>query len=224
MSWLETSIKNSGSLKDHFKLHGIDIFIKDPLPKTVNPDEVFSYISHRVPSHLFRAIDIVYIGQFDSLKEKEVNAIYSDGAIYLTNIQDNNMDAIDDIVHEIAHSVEETNFDLIYGDTLLKKEFLGKRQRLYHTLSNQDHKPPSKIRNTYMYDEQIDLYLYKEVGYDNLWYMITGLFPSPYSATSLREYFAIGFEEFFIKDKRALRKECPVLYSKLEELEFVEES
>ena len=169
-------------------------------------------------------VDIIYVGQFDTFKEKESNAVYSDGAIYLTNLQDNNMDMIDDIVHEIAHSVEEQNYHTIYGDNLLKKEFLGKRQRLYYILSTQEYKPFNKVRNTHLYDKDIDMYFYKDIGYDKMWHLITGLFPTPYSATSLREYFAIGFEEFFLKDKRSLRKECPILYSKLEELEFLEES
>ena len=124
MNWIETSIKNSEALKKHFRMHDIDIFIKDPLPKTVNADTVFSYISNRIPDHLFVGVDIIYVGQFDTFKEKESNAVYSDGAIYLTNLQDNNMDMIDDIVHEIAHSVEEQNYHTIYGDNLLKKEFL----------------------------------------------------------------------------------------------------
>ena len=64
---------------------------------------------------------------------------------------------------------------------------------------------------------------YKDVGYEALWHIISGLFPTPYSATSLREYFAIGFEEYYIRDNSTLRTECPILYSKISELEFLED-
>jgi Mlc titration factor MtfA (ptsG expression regulator) len=53
--------------------------------------------------------------------------------------------------------------------------------------------------------------------------MTAGLFPSPYAATSLREYFAIGFEHYYLKDRKVLKRDCPVLYNKLAELEFPED-
>ena len=201
----------------------IDIFIKDSLPESINPDEVFRFISNRIPSHLMSGVDIVYVGDFDMFKEREINALYKDGAIYVSNKQDTKEDMIDDIIHEIAHSVEERYTNHIYDDQSLKKEFLGKRGRLYHTLLNNDNKPYSKIRNTYLYDQDIDAYFYKEVGYESLWYMTVGLFPSPYAATSLREYFAIGFEHFYLKDRTELKNTCPMLYNKLSELEFPED-
>ena len=40
----------------------------------------------------------------------------------------------DDIVHEIAHAVEERHANHIYGDGRLQNEFLGKRERLYQIL------------------------------------------------------------------------------------------
>ena len=68
------------------------------------------------------------------------------------------------------------------------------------------------------YNKNIDYFLYKDVGYTLLNNLVSGLFPSAYSATSLREYFAIGFEEFFIGDRTYLKKICPILYYKLESL------
>jgi len=223
MNWIKESQARSIKLRNHYKVHEVDIFIKDALPDHVDPDVVFSYISKKVPHHLFEGVDIIYIGNFDIFREKQINAIYEDGAIYVTNKQDNNQDLVDDIVHEIAHSVEEKHRNRIYDDIVLKKEFLGKRKRLYWILQSNDYKPYSKIQNTYHYDEEIDMYFYKNVGYEVMWHIIVGLFPTPYSATSLREYFAIGFEEFYIRDRSALKGNCPILFSKLEELEYLED-
>ena len=223
MNWLDNSFEKAKKLRTHYKMKNIDIYIKDMLPNHVDPNEVFGFISKRIPKHLLTHIDIIYVGQFDIFKDKESNAVYDDGAIYVSNHQDNKDDMIDDIIHEIAHSVEEKYFDFLYDDQLLKKEFLGKRTRLYSILLANDYKPYSKIRNTYQYDKEIDMYFYKDIGYDSMWYLINGLFPSPYAATSLREYFAIGFENYYLKDRTQIKQECPFLYNKLAEIEFPEE-
>jgi len=223
MNWLKNSISKSKKLRTHYTMSGIDIYIKDMLPDHIDPDDIFKYISRRIPAHLLSGVDIIYIGDFDIFKEKEANAVFDDGAIYISNDQDNHEDMIDDIIHEIAHSVEEKYYPIIYDDQMIKREFLGKRQRLYHILSTNDYEPPNSLRNNYVYSDEIDMYLYKDVGYDILWHIVTGLFPSPYAATSLREYFAVGFEEYFLKDRTILKKECPVLFKKISDIEFPED-
>ena len=222
MHWLKESTKRSNKLKDHYKMQDIDIFIKDPLPDHINPDLVFSTFSKLIPHHLLNGVDIIYVGEFDVFKEKQTNAVFQDGAIYVSNEQDSNQDMIDDIIHELAHSVEERFTQYIYGENDLKNEFLGKRKRLYDILSSYKYNPLPSIKTAYHYEEKIDMYFYKKVGYEAMWNLINGLFPSPYSATSLREYFAIGFEYYFMGDKNTIKKLCPDLYSKLENLEYLE--
>jgi Mlc titration factor MtfA (ptsG expression regulator) len=56
-----------------------------------------------------------------------------------------------------------------------------------------------------------------------MWNFVNGLFPSPYAATSLREYFARGFEEFVMQNRQELRNMCPALYLKIEELYELED-
>ena len=204
-------------------MNQIDIFIKDALPESVDADLVFTTLKKLLPDHLLGGIDIVYVGDFEVFKEKETNAVFQDGAIYVSNDQDSNQDMIDDIVHEIAHSVEERYTQIIYNDEELKSEFLGKRVRLHDILKSYDYDPSPQLKNHYHYDEEIDMYFYKEVGYEAMWNLINGLFPSPYAATALREYFATGFENYFMGDRSQLKKICPVLYSKLEDLEFMED-
>ena len=87
MKWIQKSVVKAKKLKDHYAMHDINIYIKDPLPPEVDPDLVFSSISRMVPSHLLRGIDIIYVGQFDVFAEKDVNAVYQDSAIYVTNKQ-----------------------------------------------------------------------------------------------------------------------------------------
>ncbi len=37
---------------------------------------------------------------------RSFNSVYEDGAIYITNDQDDELDMVDDIVHEAAHAIE----------------------------------------------------------------------------------------------------------------------
>ena len=225
MSWLENSIKEAKNLKDHYIMQGVDIFIKDKLDSNIDVDFVVRYISTRLPKHLMISVDIIYVGHFKMLVDREVTAIYEDGAIYLSNEQDSEMDMIDDLIHEIAHSNEKRYQDIIYGDGKLESEFLAKRRALQNVLLNQEkkYKVPIHFALDPTYSNVIDDFLYKDVGYSALWQMVPGIFPSPYAATSLREYFARGFEEYFMGNPKELKEACPVLYSKMYKLHNMED-
>jgi Mlc titration factor MtfA (ptsG expression regulator) len=223
MRWLDQSMKKSKTLKDTYSLHDIEIFIKDQLPEEIDMDFVLKYIKSRMPYHLLRGIDMIYIGKFKNLEEKEATAMYQDGAIYLTNQQDDDKDMIDDIIHEIAHSVEEMYGHGIYDDGTLEREFLAKRKRLFLDLEAHNYTPPAEMQYKTEYVQKIDDYLYLDVTYDAMWHFVGGLFPSPYAATSIREYFARGFEEYCMDNKKELKQTCPVLYRKIKSLYKMEE-
>ena len=53
--------------------------------------------------------------------------------------------------------------------------------------------------------------------------MVANIFVSGYAATSVSEYFARGFEEYFIGNKKVLRDLSPVLYKTIEELVHLED-
>jgi len=223
MSWILESVKKSKKMKDHYVMHDINIFIKDQLPKIIDIDFVLKYISQRIPSYLLTGVDMIYIGQFKQLIDREVNAVFEHGAIYLTNEQADDKDMIDDIIHEIAHSIEGIYGNIIYDDNNIKREFLSKRKRLFLELENYGYSPPPEIQYQIEFSQKIDDYFYKEVGYELLWNFVNGLFPSPYSATSLREYFARGFEEYVFENKSSLKLNCPALYEKIQNLYDMEE-
>lgn len=220
--WIKESAKKGRRLKDMYNLSGVDVYIKDRLPDNVDPDFVFNYISSRVPFHLASSVDIIYVGQFPEMKEREINAYYEDGAIYVTNDQDEDLDMIDDIVHEIAHAVEKHNQMLIYGSGDLQREFKAKRRNLETRLKEVSFVPEDFTSNI-EYSRKIDDYLYKTIGYDILNQLVVNIFVSGYAATSVSEYFARGFEEFFIGDKEELKKLSPVLFRIIQELVHLED-
>tara|TARA_B100000424_G_scaffold265717_1_gene255765 strand:+ start:492 stop:1178 length:687 start_codon:yes stop_codon:yes gene_type:complete len=212
--WIQESVRRAKRLKDQYQMNGVQVFIKDSLPEEVDPDFVFNYIGSRIPLYLTTNVEMIYVGQFPEMEERDINAFYENDAIYITNEQDDEMDMIEDIVHEISHAIEHYNREVIYGDGKLQREFIAKRKRLSALLS-QKYDVPSDFNINFEYDRAIDDFLYRVVGYDVLNQVCVGIFPSAYAATSLSEYWAKGFEELFIGEKSSLKNMCPVLYKKL---------
>ena len=212
--WIHESIRRSKKMKDEFRLNNVSVVIKDALPENVDVEFVFNYINARIPFHLTRNVEMIYIGQFPEMKERDINAYYENDAIYITNEQDDEMDMIEDIVHEISHAVEHYNQEFIYGSGALQREFIAKRKRLSNLLS-QKYKVPDTFNIDFEYDRTIDDFLFRDVGYDALNQICVNIFPSGYAATSVSEYWAKGFEELFIGETNNLKQMCPVLYRTL---------
>ena len=140
------------------------------------------------------------------------------------NIQDDVEDMVDDIVLEIAHAAEESYGLDIYGDLKVKREFLEKRERLHDELWSLGYKTPKTFFSEVEYNEEFDNFLLNTVGYDKLNVICNGLFINAYAPTSLREYFATGFTDFYMKpdDRESLKLVSPQLYKKIFELNFKE--
>jgi len=204
--------------KERLLYNRIVVYIKDPLPEDFNLDLAIQNIENMVPSQLTYSVDSIFIGQFDHFDKNNTNAFYENGAIYTTNKQANEMDLIDDIVHELAHSIEEFAGDVIYADGNIENEFLGKRKILYHFLKSEGYDVNLADFLNLEYDRKFDEFLYKNVGYERLTFLTVGLFASPYGATFLKEYFANGFEHYFVGDREHIKNLSPSVYNKIEEL------
>ena len=107
----------------------------------------------------------------------------------------------------------------------IEQEFLRKRKHLHDILWKMNYKIPMSYFANSEYDEDFDMILYKKIGYDKLNTAIAGLFITPYAATSLREYFATGFTDFYTHphEHGFLQKVSPELYKKLFLLQNPEE-
>jgi len=196
----------------------IYIFIKDPLPDHINLREILTRVESVVPRPFLYEVESIFIGQFEEFYKMNVNAFFANGAIHVTNQQDTDEDMLDDIMHEIAHAVE-IGFALdIYGNQHIRDEFLGKRKRLAKILSMEGYDVNTEDFLELDFSQEFDNFLYIDVGYPELRNHISGLFPSPYSVTSIREYFAIGFEKIFLGYSSEIRTCCPLLFSQISNL------
>lgn len=225
LDYLEKSYNNN--LKNpvgDFRIHGIRVYVKEPVNEKINLHNCLTDAFGKIPKIFLRNIHSLYIGNFPFLKKRNVDAIYKQGVIYMTNDQENELDILSDIVHEISHSFEEGNGQEIYEDGEIMHEFLAKREQLYFLLNsnrlitgNIDYEDFKKTE----YCEKLDNYLYKDVGYEKIRNIAGNLFVSPYGATCLREYFANCFENFFVNDMFTVKKISPSVFNKiLNYLEF----
>jgi hypothetical protein len=201
---------------DHFTKGGIHVFVKDPLPSGIDAASAIQDYIESVPSHLLRNIETIYIGKFKELEDRDIQAMYENSSIFVTNKQRSEEDMLNDLIHETGHSVEEIYRNFLYSDQKMESEFLRKRKELWHELKRENLETSLSYFLEPEYSKEFDNYLYKQVGYPMLSVLTANLFYSPYASTSLREYFANGFEAFFMReDIDRLKNTSPVLFSKL---------
>lgn len=196
----------------------IQVIQQEELPENININNILNNIEHFIPEHFIQNLDSIYFGNYDFLLKRDLNALYKDGAIYVLPQQNDEDDIFTDIVHEIAHCVEETYGMDIYEDGRIEREFVAKRKRLLDTLKayGYNQMPDSDYMDP-EYNNKFDKFLYLTVGYPVLTQLTTNLYISPYGATSLREYFANCFEEFFARKKyKNVKNLSPAVYEKLE--------
>ena len=210
-------IKNYENPVGDFTLLGLRIYVKEPLSTRVNLRECLIEVFGNMPKYLYSNVHTVMIGQFAFLRQRNIDATYQNGIIYITNKHDDNYDFISDVIHEIAHAFEESHSQELYSDNEIKIEFLEKRKELFNILKAHDllgSFEKEDFLNT-NYNLKFDHFLYQAIGYEKLSNLTRNIFISPYAATSLREYYANAFENFFINDIFLVQKYAQSVYKKL---------
>lgn len=198
-----------------YYIYNIPVFVVEPPCDDVSIPAFCSDVEEYLPQRLLAGIDVVYIGDFKDLAGR--NAAYAHGGIYMLASEPTNEDFMENFIHEVAHSLEPKYGWSLYTDDL-RNEFLGKRRRLRSILEAEGYEIPARFYDFIEYNVQFDRFLAEEVGYPTLLSLTMGLFVSPYGATSLQEYFANGFEKYFLDNPRRVRDISPILYRKIEEI------
>jgi len=222
----EAQKRQQQRVSDFYTPQGLHVYFKDPmLNDEIDVEKVISKVESLIPRHLRSEVEMIIIGHFDEFEENHFNAFYKDGMVHVTNNQNDEYDMIEDIVHEIAHSTEEPYGYSLYGDSEIKEEFLRKRYALHDMLWKNGYKAPKAFFSNCEYDEEFDDFLLKNVGYDKLQSIAAGIFITTYAPTSLREYYATGFVDFFLNPDghNYLKRVSPQLYKKIFKLYSEEE-
>ena len=213
-------LKKNKSLNEtnFLTVSGISVIIKDPIDFSMSTDDIKQTLDG-LPNHFLTDVDYIIFGDFDFLKKNGYNASYMDGAIYASNIQQDNVNVLDDIVHEVGHAVEDKYNNFIYSDGEIEREFVSKRMLLCKEMERHGINLSRSVMSNPEYNKELDHYFSDVIGYPKMTSYAQGIFYSPYGATSLREYFANGFEAYFFHKDFYLKKVSPILFDRLEKLE-----
>lgn len=216
----ESALKAQKRQKEYRLYDDILVIIQDDIPNDLNIKSVLGYVETHVPHRMAGNVDVVYVGDFDILKKRQIQSLYMNGAILISNHQRSEQEMIDGIIHEFAHGLEAQEAMFLYGDHVIQAEFLAKRKKLVARLKQHEIQCPEEaLLRVIDYSKELDEFLFKGVGYDRLAMISSDIFLSPYAATSLREYFANGFEHYFHPEHHIHMKSLsPKLYRRLREL------
>ena len=213
-------IESNKKIKKSFLDSKLKFYVKDPVEYDLDLQDLQDVLLEKVPQVFLSLIDYIMFGEFDHLKNNDFNAAYMDGIIYVSNTQLNNKDIDDDIVHEIAHAIEENFHQHVYGDDIIENEFVVKRKVLASRLKGEGYDIEGYNFTDPQFNPELDFLFYEEVGYPILATITSDLFYSPYAATAMREYFANGFEAYYFhRDYGRLGSVTPNLFYKIDNLE-----
>ena len=141
--YIRESIQKSGI---YFLNKEIPVWIEEALPENINLDFILRKIENIIPSYFFKDVYSIQIGTFEELIDRQLNALYHEGTIYISNIQDDNMDMIDDIVHEISHSLEEPYGYFIYSDKKIENVYRKVRSQVTFSPRSDFHELPILLK------------------------------------------------------------------------------
>ena len=219
IEYIRESKKNN-----RFSVDGILVYVDRENTNNLNYSAVVKKMTSVVPRHLFSGLEKIMISPYEKLKKRNLQGMYKNRTIFLTGTQPDELEILDDLIHEVSHYVEEIYDKAIYSDGKIKQEFLRKRRSLKSLIQRAGYPVADHSFEDEKYNIQFDEFLYLDIGYKNLGVISSNIFYSPYAATSLKEYFANGFEAYFYhQDLDKLASISPVLFDKLENLSYNKE-
>lgn len=224
----ESSERSIKELREFPIFNKVMVYIKDKVETNFPIYQALKQLEKILPESFMVDIDCIIFGDFKEFQERKIEAFYKDGAIYLSPIQKEVGKLIRDVVHEVGHSLEKRLGVDLYKDKSIQEEFKSKRMYLYNLIKD-DYDLGSIFNDNALkyfmyirYNKEFDNFLYNIIGYNNLTRITRDLFISPYSITSIREYFAIGFERYFLFGfENELKTICPRLHEKISEIQIM---
>ena len=84
-SIIEKSFQAQKEWQKEYYLFGKLFYVQEPFVGLIGVQNVIDEIEQKIPSDIFNEVDTIMVGMFDFLEERELEAVYRDGAIYITN-------------------------------------------------------------------------------------------------------------------------------------------
>lgn len=209
--------------RNEYMLFNVPVYVINKFPSNIKINNILDSVKDIINKKYLDRLDAIYIGDFKDLNRRDIQSMLKDDAIWISSNNVKNVITeplvVENIIHEIAHLLEEKYQSQIYGDGKLEREYDSKKNRLFHLLKNEGYDIDLELFFSDDMLKEFDNFLYKVVGYDKISLMTAGLFLSPYSITTIREYFASGVLDYLTNDNSYIDEISPVLYSKIKQIE-----
>ena len=209
--------------RNEYMLFNVPVYVINKFPSNIKINNILDSVKDIIDIKYLDGLETIYIGDFKDLNRRDIQSMLKDDAIWISSNNVKNVITeplvVENIIHEIAHLVEEKYQSQIYGDGKLEREYDSKKNRLFHLLKNEGYDIDLELFFSDDMLKEFDNFLYKVVGYDKISLLTAGLFLSPYSITTVREYFATGMLDYLTDDESYIKEISPVLYSKIKNIE-----
>ena len=209
--------------RNEYMLFNVPVYVINKFPSNIKINNILDSVKDIIDIKYLDGLETIYIGDFKDLNRRDIQSMLKDDAIWISSNNVKNVITeplvVENIIHEIAHLVEEKYQSQIYGDGKLEREYDSKKNRLFHLLKNEGYDIDLDLFFSDDMLKEFDNFLYKVVGYDKISLLTAGLFLSPYSITTVREYFATGMLDYLTDDESYIKEISPVLYSKIKNIE-----
>jgi hypothetical protein len=203
-------------------LFNVPVYVINKFPSNIKINNILDSVKDIINKNYLNDLEAIYIGDFKDLNRRDIQSMLKDGAIWISSNNIKNVITeplvVENIIHEIAHLLEEKYQSQVYGDGKLEKEYNSKKNRLFHLLKNEGYDIDLDLFFSDDMLKEFDNFLYRIVGYDKISLLTAGLFISPYSITTVREYFATGMLDYLTDDESYVKEISPTLYSKIKNI------
>ena len=86
--YINNSYSKSINEQKEFYLYDIPIFLLEKLPSNININNIINNIKDLIPYEMYSNLEGIYVGDFKELKDRQVQAIFKDGVIYLSSYKE----------------------------------------------------------------------------------------------------------------------------------------
>ena len=105
--YLKNSFNKSINERKEYYLYDIPVYMLQKMPKHIDINDVLEEIKEVIPYDFYSTLEGIYIGDFPDLKDRDIQAMLKDGAIYLSTFKEfpdvTEEVIVKHILHEIAH-------------------------------------------------------------------------------------------------------------------------
>jgi hypothetical protein len=201
----------------------VPVYVINKFPSNIKVNNILDSVKNIINKNYLDRLEAIYIGDFKDLNKRDIQSMLKDGAIWISS---NNVKNViteplvaENIIHEVAHLLEEKYQSQIYGDGKLEREYNAKKNRLFQILKADGYDIDLDLFFSDDMLKEFDNFLYRIVGYDKISLLTAGMFLSPYSVTTIREYFASGVLDYLTNENSYIDEISPILYSKIKTME-----